>query len=1519
MSKLGLTPEEETKLKTICEYLFFDQYKEHVTYNRFEQCFQPLFNNIKISIYEVFKNIVGPKRKYLNYSRFVNSYLLWKVNDPSINQDLSTFFTKLFNFILKKENTFIGKPQEKTFNFCTPKACKRRDCLSGVSILSDKEGSIQGLIMEYDNIVQNKMYPTKIEQNLVISLEMKLGIIDEKIQKDLKNLGGVKEEFCKDAVTHIFGTFNDKTGLISFLGFKCVSGKTVFVGYPQGAGFLYGKFGTKFHEIKMHNNLSGINFFQPGFNTNIKTNVYLNTKANDISKDNLTNEISIDIQDEKELSQIDDKDKDEKEKENVKMIINKMITTPIIEENYFLDEKLLDEIDGNDYKEVVNQVSRDWILKSTEPTKKEEVKSILTVEDALKEVEKEKEKSKEILIEVNKELMAKGFKRGKKSKHRKKNEKKKGKLHETKALFSFKKKKNYNKWDGKNEIGKNLKPMDFLKNRDNYAKLKYHLVKGFYDDISKTSNAFENKFAQNIMNTMIPSPEESLNKRNNKSVRNRRNRKAKGKEVEKEKEVEKKIEKKKEHKLIIKNKKGEIKSFTREELKKRPKSVQKSHPMESKEIPVEISSEISENKYNNYFSSDAEILAKIINKIKSNSDNTDESGVLRGDKKHLKEAKGKNPVEKWKIFGNKMKMFSGPLLLQSIGVVLKAIRAINEEIDGKKVLTNEERLSLFELLDENERILNFLNQEKEETKEGEENEEQDIVQEKEEDLLLPSDHPEEITNLKELENKMDEINKLLAKQDLKDEDRKKIEKLKNLYLQRKNILIENKTEVAKTEIINQNKIDVNKYLEEEKKRREEAQKEAQKRIEEEIKKEQAQEKEVISISKITPPKSTEIFRKQEFYTGKEPWIDPLFKPEIKNICPVDKNGKWVLPPGGIDEDVSDWDNADWCRVKELFDSENYCVFSNGIAIEDIIQGTLGDCYFLSAIGSLCKFSNVLENLFIFKQKTKENLYGIYFYINGIKKLVLLDDFLPYKLVASYKRIIMGHSEENEIWVALIEKAFAKINGSYINMGTGGSPNEVFDVLTEAYSEQITVSRKEADEIWKKLKDGEDKGFIMTAGTSANPNLELVGLYCAHAYSVLGIHEINGERVIRLRNPYGDIEFTGNWSDYSSKWTEELKKKYNHYLNNNDGDFFMGFTDFTKYFVTMGICKFHKSWSSTKLKIKKSIATKCQLIKVTIPEDDTLVYLQLYSKNPRIAYKNGEYPKPVLCNLILADKDFNFIAAMKDNERHIGIEATLKKGEYYLFADSNFRYTSQGPHGYTVTAYSDVDIPLENVTENKNMDVPGLLRKTLIDFCKKNVEPFPQKNGVDYYVTEAFNKNLPYRVLVLDNKTDKTKTVKYEIVSKGNKSASFYCDDMADEKDNIIVKQIKSKEISCTIIMYHTLSSLFEHKLSFVEQEEYKDKDYYHEVFNEEPEPLNDEGTLKDYYISEGDDKYIIGIENNTKQKMKLKLTLEGMKLSRGEFEGKIEAVFELKENSRKIFEAIVTTDDENVSFEFDFA
>ena len=169
MSKnnLGLTEIEDSQIKTIAEYIFFDQFQYHVSYPRFEQCFQPLFNEANFALDSVFKEICGPKKKYINYPRLLNAYQKYKLGNAS--NELKFFFSKLLNEILLKENSSKGESPEVCFRYSTKIANSKRGYISSIEVLTDSEGIIHGLNVEYDGVFKNRMYPSKIEENLSLA------------------------------------------------------------------------------------------------------------------------------------------------------------------------------------------------------------------------------------------------------------------------------------------------------------------------------------------------------------------------------------------------------------------------------------------------------------------------------------------------------------------------------------------------------------------------------------------------------------------------------------------------------------------------------------------------------------------------------------------------------------------------------------------------------------------------------------------------------------------------------------------------------------------------------------------------------------------------------------------------------------------------------------------------------------------------------------------------------------------------------------------------------------------------------------------------------------------------------------------------------------------------------------------------------------------------------------------------------------------------------------------------------
>ena len=53
-----------------------------------------------------------------------------------------------------------------------------------------------------------------------------------------------------------------------------------------------------------------------------------------------------------------------------------------------------------------------------------------------------------------------------------------------------------------------------------------------------------------------------------------------------------------------------------------------------------------------------------------------------------------------------------------------------------------------------------------------------------------------------------------------------------------------------------------------------------------------------------------------------------------------------------------------------------------------------------------------------------------------------------------------------------------------------------------------------------------------------------GVISGHAYSIISVHEFNLDdenvKLLKLRNPWGTGEWSGDWSDKSSLWTPQLR-------------------------------------------------------------------------------------------------------------------------------------------------------------------------------------------------------------------------------------------------------------------------------------------------------------------------------------------------------------------------------------------
>ena len=79
------------------------------------------------------------------------------------------------------------------------------------------------------------------------------------------------------------------------------------------------------------------------------------------------------------------------------------------------------------------------------------------------------------------------------------------------------------------------------------------------------------------------------------------------------------------------------------------------------------------------------------------------------------------------------------------------------------------------------------------------------------------------------------------------------------------------------------------------------------------------------------------------------------------------------------------------------------------------------------------------------------------------------------------------------------------------------------------------SESESD-IFYNIDTGDKFHYVMTAGC----HNQFDGLVTGHAYSVLGAAELDGEKLIKMRNPWGNEKYTGPYHDGDSVWTDSKK-------------------------------------------------------------------------------------------------------------------------------------------------------------------------------------------------------------------------------------------------------------------------------------------------------------------------------------------------------------------------------------------
>ena len=319
------------------------------------------------------------------------------------------------------------------------------------------------------------------------------------------------------------------------------------------------------------------------------------------------------------------------------------------------------------------------------------------------------------------------------------------------------------------------------------------------------------------------------------------------------------------------------------------------------------------------------------------------------------------------------------------------------------------------------------------------------------------------------------------------------------------------------------------------------------------------------------------------------------------------------------------DRYSWKRLSEIFNLKDLNIFQK-TSINDVQQGELGDCYFLSVLSALSENPERIKKLIPKSKISDKGIYECNVFLHGYEIPIVIDDYFPVIENEDNNIAFAGINQESKsIWPLLLEKVWAKCNLSYEDIINGNSA-DAFQFLSPAPFDTYYHSNDNKS-LFDIIDNSIKKNYIVVSDITLTENTNLdylskMGLLTNHAYNIIDtvtLKQNSAEvKLLKIRNLWGTNEWKGDWSDNSGKWTENFKRTVK-LEKKEDGIFWMAYEDFIQFYTSTHICQIHDDFNYNCKKIKVNSNEFFNIAKVNVNKNSSGYFL-VNLKNKRI-YQN----------------------------------------------------------------------------------------------------------------------------------------------------------------------------------------------------------------------------------------------------------------------------------------------------------
>jgi hypothetical protein len=200
----------------------------------------------------------------------------------------------------------------------------------------------------------------------------------------------------------------------------------------------------------------------------------------------------------------------------------------------------------------------------------------------------------------------------------------------------------------------------------------------------------------------------------------------------------------------------------------------------------------------------------------------------------------------------------------------------------------------------------------------------------------------------------------------------------------------------------------------------------------------------------------------------------------------------------------------------------------------------------------------------------------------------------------------------------------------------------------------------------------NKEFLFGAGTReyGHPDPDekgRQGIEDGHAYSVLRAAEYENNRLLMVKNPWGETEWNGPWSDGSKEWTADAIKALD-YKFGNDGIFWMPYEDFLERFVQFWRTRLFtpewnvsQHWTTTQVPWSGDYNDTSFEFEISEPSRTVIVLSQLDSRY--FGGLTGQYTFQLAFRLHTAGDSAYIVRGYSSGDRSAVAEVDLGAGTY----------------------------------------------------------------------------------------------------------------------------------------------------------------------------------------------------------------------------------------------------------------